>query len=264
MPKEWYDRGSVLKSNISENDKQIYLNIIADKKPYFMIYIYPTLMKQYNTYMKNTNKKCIREFRITIDELLSKQNRTEDEENFIKYYTNRMPVGVGNCVMNRICSKIERIFDNYLKSNHSNDFFDYTMLKYSKEYCSAQYNEITYLYEEYTKRVQDYMQYVSCERIDEDESSAQRSLLVREFKRECSIACPDKQQLCNIILDICYQKNCSKQFAWDICDKEIIESLLQKNNNIIYYPVMDLNGDIEYKGNKFSLHSKILSKEESL
>lgn len=260
MPKEWYDRNAVRDMDVSTPESRelhsLYLNILADKKPYFMIYIYPTLMKQYNTYIKNTNKKCIREFRTTIADLLEKENRTPDEEAFVKYYLHRMPVGISDCVMNKICRKIESAFDGFLRL-HSNDVdFDYTMLKYDEEYCSAQYNAILTLYEEYIKRTQDYMQYVMKERIDEDESSSQRGLMIQDFKRECDIACPDRKQLCNIILDICYQRNCSKQFAWDICNDEIIDNLLVKNGYVIHYPVMDDEGDIRYGGKSFSLCSQ--------
>ena len=47
--------------------RRFYLSLVADKKPYFMRIIYPALMKQYNTYIKNTNKNAMREFQMTID-----------------------------------------------------------------------------------------------------------------------------------------------------------------------------------------------------
>ena len=261
MPKEWYDRNAVRNIDISLSKEMkykhdLYLSILADKKPYFMTYIYQTLMKQYNTYIKNTNKKCIREFRITIDELLSKEYPTTEEYLFIKQYMYRMPVGISPCVMNKICWRIEKAFDGFLRLHNSDTEFDYSILKYDVEYCAAQYTAIMSLYEEYQKKTQDYMQYVARERIDKDESTSQRSLMIQNFKRECHIACPDKRQLCNIILDICYQRSFSKQFAWDICSEEIIDNLLLKNNNTIHFPIMNNNGDISFGGKMFSMSSK--------
>lgn len=259
MPKEWYDRNAVRKMPLGTQEERqlhdLYLNILADKKPYFMLYIYPNLMRQYNTYVKNTNKKCLREFRTTIDELLVKDCLSQQEEDFIKYYFYRMPVGIGGCVMNRICHKIESSFNGVLKTQSEDDDFNYEFLKYDVEYCAAQYNSILLLYEEYLKRTQDYMQYVARERIDEDEFISQRGVMVNEFKKECSIACPDQKQLCNIILDICYQRNCSKQFAWDICCDEIIHSLLIKNDYIIHFPELSSDGDISFGGQKFVFKS---------
>ena len=70
MPKSWHDRHTVNK--IEDDDtKRFYRSIVADKKPYFMRYIYPSLMKQYNTYIKNTNRNALREFQMTVDEMMS-------------------------------------------------------------------------------------------------------------------------------------------------------------------------------------------------
>lgn len=68
MPRTWHDRHA---ANKIEDDelRDFYRSIVADKKPYFMRYIYPALMKQYNQYIKNTNRNCLREFQMTVDEL---------------------------------------------------------------------------------------------------------------------------------------------------------------------------------------------------
>ena len=50
MPKAWHDRHHALAVEDTERRK-LYLSILADKKPYFMRYIYPDLAKQYNTYI---------------------------------------------------------------------------------------------------------------------------------------------------------------------------------------------------------------------
>ena len=68
MPRSWHDRHAANTIEVDEI-RRFYNRIVADKKPYFMIYIYPSLMKQYNTYIKNTNKNALREFRLSVDEL---------------------------------------------------------------------------------------------------------------------------------------------------------------------------------------------------
>ena len=68
MPKTWYDWHSA-KNIESAKDREFYLNIIADKKPYFMIYIYPSLKKQYTSYIKSAERNALREFGVSIDEL---------------------------------------------------------------------------------------------------------------------------------------------------------------------------------------------------
>lgn len=262
MPKDWYDRSANrITEDLTEEEiaRRVFnIRILADKKPYFMRYIYPNLMSQYNTYIKNTDKKCMREFRLTIEELLEKSadERTEAESEFIEYYYQRMPVGMHPCVMNKICHRFEEEFDSYFLKNVSEEEFDYGIMKSGQEYTLTQYNAIAKLYEQYTKRLQEYMQFSKRERIDEDESATKRSLMVRDFKVECQRACSNAAQLCDIILDLCYSRSGSKQFCWDICSEEIIENLLAHNNNTIYFPVQNDDGDIEYCGKRFSLEYK--------
>lgn len=266
MPKEWYDRSANrIKDDLSDEEikrKQFNLRILADKKPYFMRYIYPNLMNKYNTYIKNSNKKCMREFRQTIEELMKKAPNeiTQAEYEFIDYYIQRIPVGMHPCVMNKICRRFEEEFDNYFIKNISEEDFDYSIMKSGQEYTATQYNAISKLYNQYTKRLQEYMQFSRRERIDEDESATKRSLMISDFKAECERLCSNAAQLCDIILDLCYSRSGSKQLCWDICSEEIIENLLNNNDNTICFPVQNDDGNIEFCGKRFSLKSKEIHK----
>lgn len=265
MPKEWYDRNANRSSEIEDEERrQFNLRIIADKKPYFMRYIYPTMMRQYNTYISNTNKKAIREFRLTMDELLAKPecDRSPEEQEFVNYYFSKMPVGNHDCVMNRICKRFEAEFDGYIAKHSGDGEFDYTIMKSGQEYTQTQYNTVMRLYTAYNRRVQDYMQYAKKERLDEDECANQRMIMIQEFKSECQEACSNKQQLCDILLDICYQKEGSKQFVWDLASEEIIDNLLAANNYEIAYPVRDDAGDVAFGGERFLFSIKKIGVED--
>ena len=50
--------------------------------------------------------------------------------------------------------------------------------------------------------------------------------------------------------------NKNKTFAWDVAGEQIFNNVVKNNNYIITYPVKDKNGDIEFCGNKFSLHTQ--------
>ena len=198
-----------------------------------------------------------------MDELLAKDEKdlSDTEREFIHYYYAKMPVGINDCVMNRICRRFEAEFDGYI-ARHGNDVeFDYNIMKSGQEYTQTQYNSIMRLYTAYNRRVQDYMQYAKKERLDEDECANQRMLMIQEFKCECQVVCSNKQQLCDILLDICYQKEGSKQFVWDLASEEIIENLLSHNNYEIAYPVRDDNGDVEFGGERFSFSIKRIGGE---
>lgn len=254
MPREWHDRHSV--NMIEDADtRRFYQKLVADKKPYFMRIIYPALMKQYNTYIKNTNKNAMREFQMTVDELMEipASEQTERQKDFIRYYHSRMPVGNNDCVMNRICRRFEREFDGYLGRHNADTEFDYTIMKSEVEYSRSQFNAISKLYESYNKRLRNYAVFASYERVDEYDTFSRMLEMRNEFIQECTKECPDRFALCNIVLDICYQKSSTKRFVWEMCGDEIIQNLLKRNGGIISYPTLDVDGDITFGGNRFTV-----------
>lgn len=239
-------------------EKNFYREIVADKKPYFMRYIYPALMKQYNTYIKNTNRNALREFQMSVDEMraMPYESLTEKQKDFLRYYDYRMPVGVGECIMNKICYKIEKIFDGYLSKHNSTVKFDYSIMKGSAEYTSKQFYAIKKIYEDYNKRLQSYMIFSNYERTDEYETLAELASMNEVFCKNCAEICPNKAMLSNIILDICYTRSATKRFAWNMCGDDIIHNLLEKNDYTITFPTLDTEGDVEFGGKRYSIKRK--------
>jgi len=263
MPRSWYDRHSnKLPEEYSDEDVQardFNLRIIADKKPYFMRYIYPTLMSQYNTYIKNTRLKCLREFRMDVAELMAipEDERTAEQSDFVRYYLGRMPVGMNDCVMNRICRIFEKEFDGYLKLNYSGNSFDTAIMKNGLEYTRNQYMAVSKLYKQHNERLMEQVQALKNGRDAELEERAWRaSNLQRIFQEECLKVCSNSQQLCDLVIDICYQRVGTQQFAWDVCGGQIVENLLKRNDYMISYPVQDDCGDILYGGQRFRMVRK--------
>lgn len=260
MPKNWYDKGAILKDGVTEQAK---INCIVDRKPYFMTYIYSPLKKQYNTYVSNTKKKAMREFRKELADLLNSDpaSLTKDEQEFVRYYYLRMPVGGSDCTMNRICRYVEKEFDGYVTKNKPPVKFDYTVMKRGCKYSQRQHKSLERLYHEYNKRLQGFMQYIKTERVDDEAKIAWRYILDSEFKASCCALSSNRFQLCDILLDICYRKEGSKAFVWAMCADEIVENLLDKNGGKIYYPVEDEEGDIEFSGRRFKVEEKMIGDE---
>lgn len=256
MPRYWHDRHEAKRL---EDAQQLEMckRIAAEKKPYFMRYIYPPLMKQYNTYIKNTNRNAMREFQKTVEELESipEGTRTERQREFLKCYQLRMPVGTGECVMNKICRKFEAAFDGYVSKHSSGAKFDYRILKSDAEYLPKQYYAVKKLLEDYNKRLTNYSIFAEYERVDEYETVAEMLEMNDEFLKECMLICPNAKALCNIVLDLCYTRNSTKRFAWSMCGDTIIQNLLEKNGNTISFPVKDACGDFEYGGERFSVET---------
>ena len=257
MPKSWHDWHAA--SAIEDPDtRRLYQDIVADRKPYFMRYIYPDLMREYNKFVKNTDKSALREFGMTVDELKSipEDDLTTEQSDFLYYYNRRLPVGPADCVMNRICRRIESHFDGALVRfrKEQDEPFDYTILKSGAEYKTSQYYKVKTLYEEYNKKLQAYKVYTARERVDKYDSD--------QSLRDCSLICSSKSELCDIVLDLCYKRSATKKFAWDICGEEIIENLLRRHAGVVSYPCRDALGNIEYGGMSFSARTITLEVEE--
>lgn len=258
MPDRWYNwiSNKISKGKTSSVKKENWFNrkLIADKKPYFMQYIYPAEKSKLNEYIKKNNEKCIMRFRITLDELLKKANKTSEENKFIYCYYQRMPLGIAPCTINKICWKIESIFDDM--KFYKSDEFDYSILKSNVEYSNHLYTQIKKIYDRYRRETSSYMQYAKSERIKSEDRQMQKYIFKEEFRRQCLEQCPNEDILCNIVLDLCYSKSkYSKQFAWDICGDIFIQNLLKRNNYMISYPTLDENGDIEFGGLHFSMNA---------
>ena len=255
MPRYWYDRSSIFREFDDEDTRKFQLSIAADKKPYFMRYIYPALMKDYNAYIKNVDRKCIIQFQTKIDTLLQKnpESLTDDEREFIRMYYFKMPVGMNNSVMNKICRKVEDELRGYVSEITSNQSFDYSILKCNVEYGRHQYYDIRKLYLDHLEKIKALAKQVNMYKVSEDETHSRRLAIIYKYDAACAVVCPRSDQLCDITLDMCYRKEGTKQFAWDMSSAQIIRNLLKRSNGIIRYPYRDENGPISYGGARFSV-----------
>lgn len=255
MPKHWYDWHSI----VGEDEESMFnRRIVADKKPYFMKYIYPNLMNDYNDHVKTLSRKCSLMYGITLDELLSMSSEllTDSQRDFVKYYNVYLPVSNGNCVMNRICHRIEDEFDRYLSKNPPAKSFDKELLKKGSSYTYPVRRKVEDLYTEFVKRSKEYMQTASKKRLSAEARYSQKLVINREFRERTQEVCSNADDLADIIIDVCYKKDWSKQFAWDTVGDIMIKNLLEKNGYQLSYPTLDPDGEITYGGNKFTVKTK--------
>ena len=202
--------------------------------------------------MKYVKSNCKIRFGKSLDALCSSEVKSEEEKAYIYNYEKYMPVSRAPGTMNRICWKIEDAFqtDDVL----SNVDFDRSVLKSDAIYTQDEYDEINRLYDEYNKNIQLFLKGVKKNDSSKEERDVFVEQITEEFKNACSSACPSDEVLANILVDVCYTSNKNKSFAWDIIGEQIFQNVLKNNNYMIHYPIKDDNGDIDFCGNKFSLH----------
>lgn len=260
MPKSWYNNqyNKILDTDTKDiiEKKKFYQSIVADKKPYFMNYIYPQQMAQYQKYIKNADIQSFSLFGISLTELLNKTNFTDDEKSFVEWFYKKCPVSDNNSVMNRLCHMVEREFDGYIHSLNSNIEFDYTILKSGVEYKESTKQQIYNIYKQYLEEYQRFVISSKQTRLDSDEVSIYKTMLLENYRRKCTEICPNEVELCDILIDLCYSKTNSKKFVWDISGEQIVRNLLVYKDNKYTFCVKDDDGNIEYAGKKYRAVTK--------
>lgn len=271
MPSNWY---TLHESKVAEDDdaetirqKEFNFQIAAAKKPYFMTYVYPRLKSENDTYIRNNNRGVIRRFNQyginSIEDLENYEDKTDAMIEYLSYYHKRMPVGNNPCVVNRISWIFESVFKNYLskfsrymrEANQSE--FDYRILKSGVAYGRNTYKQVYEIYKEYNLRVEKYQKDARTQKIEKYEAMIKHKVFADYFRSECEKVCSNEDELCDIVLDICYTKENSKQFAWDICGSMILKNLLKHNDGKIHYPQMVSDGgEFTYCGKQFIMCEK--------
>lgn len=265
MPEYWYNvRDNLPKDDDTDEDlerKAFNLGITASKKPYFMTYVYPSLRTKNNDYIKSSNYGAAMRFGQhginSLDDLYQYEPKTDEMRAYLSYYEMSIPVGYNACVVNRICSIIENAFDRRTMQIDLKPDFDYSILKSGVGYTKKNFLDVYKVYEEYHRHVDAYMKKSKSEKETASQLLVEREMYIQQFKRRCEEICTNEKELCEIVLDISYGKEKTKQFAWDICGHVIIENLLQNTGNKIKYPVrVDECGEFEYRGEQFVMHER--------
>jgi hypothetical protein len=265
IPKTWIDgRASKIKDTDSEeikHKKMLFKAVAADLKPYFFIYRYSHIKAKYDQYNKSVGSNCKIRFGKSLYELQNSEILTYDEQIFLENYEKYLPVSISPGVMNRICWKIEDAFES--SDVLPGVVFDHSILKNDLEYTEEEFDAIKTLYSEYNESIQ----LVLKRQKKNEECDENIGLVVDQIKQafleECHQVCPNSEVLSNIVIDLCYNSNKNKTFAWDIAGDQIFQNVLKHSGCKIQFPVRDESGDIEFAGERFSLCEKIIGGENN-
>ena len=216
MPAYWYNLGAC------GDDKRLQ-SLCAYRKPYFMIYVYDETKKQYKQYVKESNAKCYAIYKCSIQELSEKENLTDEQKEFLFWYERKMPVGIGNCSMNKICRYVESQLDGYKSQLHKNSTFDYNKLKVKRRCTEEHRQALKELEQYYCECISEYKK----KRMFYDKMLANenRKYLCHSVCKKAAEICPNDDERMNIILDMTYGYKGNRQFCWDCIGKLIIKRL---------------------------------------
>ena len=268
IPKHWTKKETIDYENDTQSEierKQFNNRIVADKKPYFMGYIYPKMLEDHKKYLRKNNMKTMRKAGKNINELFDKKERTETEEQLIMQYNRFQPTLKNKCLMNELCAYIERAdFDLkfFKKTNKSEEKFDYKKLL-SDDYVvrpkSVLYERVDNLIKKYKSRLQD-INFSTNLLMSSDMSKKDIEEFVQEIsfvnyiyflERDIERIGIQTAEIYNYFVEIIYEKyKQGYNIIWDIFYEDVLEKL---NTGKMTVPVEDENGDVIYFGKRYSL-----------
>jgi hypothetical protein len=218
-----------------------------------MRYRYPSLAKEYNAYLRQVNYRCRVDYGCFADELLRKNNRTQEEENGVKWLMRNSPASMANGTMNRVCRRVEDALSAVKDTwREQGDVFNYTIYRSENVlYPPNAFVEVKRIIERYKKELKMLPSYAKENKLSDDEVKVIRVLMAEATREECYCCDLTVDQLTNVILDVTYGDGHPSSIVWDLVGDVIIKNLLEKHDGVFRYYLHDKDGEIEYGGECF-------------
>lgn len=266
MNSQWNNLSQCLPSKEDDEEiavlKEFNKKICAYRKPFFFIYRYNTIKTQYDTYVKSVDSKLKQKYHISLDELLKAGNLPEELYVERERYYNKCPVDMSPGTVNRIAWAVNAKFDDFEKLPLVK--FDKEIIKSGTPYSNSDYYKVKDVYNEYKSNLLNLVKKTKNDEVSEDEDGVtDKSMIDLIFKGKFYEACSNQKMLCDILIDLLYDKPNSKGVVWDMCGDIIIDNLLQKSGGMIEYPEkVDTDEEFGCCRRKFSMKTMYVGGEE--
>ena len=257
MNNQWNNLSQCLPSKDDNEDakllKEFNKKICAYRKPFFFIYRYNTTKSQYDSYVKRVDSKLKQKYHMSLDELLNSDDLTEDLLREREVYYNRCPVDMSPGTINRIAWAVNQKFEDFDRLPQVK--FDKEIIKSGVEYSSSDYYKVRDIYNEYKASIVNLAKKTKMDEvIEEEDGAADKSIIDLIFKGKFYEICSNGKMLCDILIDLLYDKPNAKGVVWDMCGDVIIDNLLHKSGYKIEYPeVVDDNEEFSCCRKKFRM-----------
>ena len=261
LPKSWWEMSE---NRVKDDDtpeeierKQLYARLCASKKPYFFAYNYSHLKTEYDTFVKTARTNSMSIYKRDLDDFIVEyeNGRISDvnEIRFIENYFYKLPLDRSKSTMNKICWAIENEFDNV--DLFKDVEFDYSILQNGTEYSPETYEIVKHICKTYKPSLQLAKKHaaVPSDCSDEDDSWESVDIILQNLVENLHSHCPNEEELCEILIDLCYKNNISKQIIWKTCEDTIIQRLLKSHDYKMTYPRKNNNGEFWCQGVRYSM-----------
>ena len=256
-PKEWLSSKAVEALEDGEY-KDLCRELIADKKPYFMMFRYDKEKKEYMDKFEEFNTKALINFGKTLDEVLNSDNRTEREQLLVDLFMQQIPFYYDNTTMFRVATIAEEMLKE-VKYTTKTDNSTKELLKSDVIATKEQKKAIKELFMDMCSEMSAvHQQDMSCLSLDERREA--RLNIVQEIKDKYYYimldSCNGDRDIClNCLIDVIYSSNKSATMLWEYFSDVITENLLKRNDYKVNTMTEDVEGNIEYLGKHYSIQT---------
>lgn len=271
MPSYWYNFADTVAKDgddsVTRKQKQFNQSIVASRKPYFMTYVYPTLKTKNDTFNRKEDNKAAWKFKSKygikcVRDVYACKHKTKAMNDFIAQYEKRAKIGYHDCTINKMCFLAENVFAKPITISDSAKF-DYSILKSNVVYSKETYNRIYGLYREYRDKMAAIQRENRMLGVEKDSFSDDRIMFINIFKQDAMMVCSNADELCDVVVDICYRTEGMKSFAWDVAGETMLRNILRNSGNTIHFPIaVDYSGEFTFAGRNFVMMEKVVSYEE--
>lgn len=260
FPREWKYPEKIDENDTDEikAEKYKYNSMVVKKKPYFFIYLYKTLMKDYKDYKNSFNNLSFKNYGMSLKNLMLKENKTDEEASFLRKYKKYSPVVETDCSMNILCKHIEDLEFNISYRNTSDSIIQKF---YDKDFkCDDKILfKIYQLYREFksTKGYKGVEALIENEGIkDEETTEIIKDIMygIKDNIRERMDALvSSSSELFNYLVKMCEKYNIKNyDVLWDILKEDIIDVIPSANTYVVKE---SLDGE-EYLGKRYIIEEK--------
>lgn len=263
IPKHWYNEKHI--EFLKPSEQEFNRPLVSDTKPYFFMNDDVNVKSQYNAWLNNVNVRTIAHWDIPFNKLVEipKTDLTEEQQQFIEFANSKCPVSLEDKTTMRTFVEVveeelkevrvtvsKKVTDNRHLIKFDNVTYDEeTYKKVLREYFKYKNNRTKENRQVYTNGLYDEEEIVLQKRKMKQEQEVKKIKLRQDILELCN---NDIQVATNILIDISYNDDTTIAVCWEIFGKEIIENLLERHDYKVNLVESDSNGEIEYKGKKYT------------
>ncbi|MEI6296333.1 MAG: hypothetical protein WCO84_01630 [bacterium] len=251
IPKKW----------ITRSKDELNNSILLNKHPYFFTYLYKDTKKKYKEHIRQYNIMCKRKFRIDLETLLKKEEKSEIETDFVKMFEMYCPVITSDSVMNKICKYLENFQFEAKKKKSIKESEKSLGILFNKDiyWEDSEFIAIKKAFREFKtqlKEINNIKKHLGGEYSKYFPEKARQLDSVRDlFDTIMNGVCSNSKQVANYLIYMIYgdeDTENNKELMWQVCGEFIFDNLLEKNSERKFnFPLKNKGGDILYLGNNY-------------